>query len=60
MALFEEELEIWGNVLVLAASLALLAKASDLTINNSIKVADVTRAFMNNKNSLVNGVPFGH
>jgi hypothetical protein len=29
--LFEEELGIWGNVLVLAASLGILAEASDVT-----------------------------
>ena len=40
--MFEEELGIWGNVLVLAASLAILAKASDVTINNSVRVADIT------------------
>jgi cation:H+ antiporter len=40
--LFEEQLGIWGNLIVLAASLAILAKASDITINNSVKVADVT------------------
>jgi cation:H+ antiporter len=40
--LFEEELGIWGNLVVLAASLVILAKASDTTINNSVKVADVT------------------
>ena len=42
ITLFEEELGIWGNVLVLAGSLAVLAKASDVTINNSVKVADIT------------------
>lgn len=31
-----------GNILVLVASLAVLAKASDVTINNSVKVADIT------------------
>jgi cation:H+ antiporter len=40
--LFEEELGIWGNTIVLVASLAILAKASDLTISNSVKVASVT------------------
>ena len=40
--MFEEQLGIWGNTLVLAASLAILAKASDVTINNSVKVASVT------------------
>jgi cation:H+ antiporter len=40
--LFEEELGIWGNTLVLIASLAILAKASDVTINNSVKVASIT------------------
>jgi len=40
--LFEEELGIWGNTLVLVGSLAILAKASDLTISNSVKVASVT------------------
>ena len=33
---------LWGNVLVLFAALAVLAKASDVAINNSVKVADVT------------------
>jgi cation:H+ antiporter len=40
--LFEEELGMSGNILVLVASLAVLAKASDVTINNSVKVADIT------------------
>ena len=33
---------IWGNVLVLFGSLAALAKASDVAINNSVRVADIT------------------
>lgn len=40
--MFEEELGMSGNILVLVASLAVLAKASDVTINNSVKVADIT------------------
>jgi cation:H+ antiporter len=40
--LFDEVLGLWGNVLVLFGSLAVLAKASDITINNSVKVADIT------------------
>jgi cation:H+ antiporter len=40
--MFEEELGIWGNAFVLAVSFAVLAKASDLTISNSVKVADTT------------------
>jgi Ca2+/Na+ antiporter len=35
-------LGILGNTLVLFGSLAALAKASDVAINNSIKVADIT------------------
>lgn len=35
-------LGLWGNVLVLLGSLAVLAKASDVAINNSVKVADIT------------------
>jgi cation:H+ antiporter len=35
-------LGLWGNVLVLVGSLAVLVKASDVTINNSVKVADIT------------------
>ena len=31
-----------GNVLILFGSLAVLAKASDIAINNSVKVADIT------------------
>src|SRR4030042_6539352 len=31
-----------GNLLILIASLIVLGKASDLTINNSIKVSDIT------------------
>jgi len=40
--LFEEVLGLWGNVLVLLGALAVLAKASDVAINNSVKVADIT------------------
>jgi len=40
--LFDEVLGLWGNVLILFGSLAVLAKASDITINNSVKVADIT------------------
>ncbi len=40
--MLDEVLGLWGNVLVLAGSLAVLAKASDVTINNSVKVADIT------------------
>jgi len=42
LALFDDVLGIWDNVLVLFGSLAVLAKASDVTINNSVKVADIT------------------
>jgi cation:H+ antiporter len=37
-----DQLGIWGNIAVLGVSLAALAEASDVTINNSIKVADTT------------------
>jgi cation:H+ antiporter len=40
--LFDEVLGLWGNVLVLFGELAVLAKASDVAINNSVKVADIT------------------
>jgi len=40
--LLDEMLGLWGNVLVLVGSLAVLVKASDVTINNSVKVADIT------------------
>lgn len=40
--MFDEVLGLWGNVLVLLGSLAVLAKASDVAINNSVKVADIT------------------
>jgi len=40
--LFDEVLGLWGNVFILLGSLAVLAKASDITINNSVKVADIT------------------
>lgn len=40
--MFEETFGLWGNVLVLLGSLAVLAKASDVAINNSVKVADIT------------------
>ena len=40
--MFDEVLGLWGNVLVLFGALAVLAKASDLAINNSVKVADIT------------------
>lgn len=40
--MFEEVLGLWGNVLVLLGALAVLAKASDVAINNSVKVADIT------------------
>ena len=40
--MFDDVLGIWDNVLVLFGSLAVLAKASDVTINNSVKVADIT------------------
>jgi cation:H+ antiporter len=40
--LFEEVLGLWGNVLVLFGALVVLAKASDVAINNSVKVADIT------------------
>jgi cation:H+ antiporter len=39
---FEDQLGIWGNVLVLVVSLLVLAKGSELTINNAIKVSDNT------------------
>jgi cation:H+ antiporter len=42
LALFEEVLGLWGNMLVLFGALAVLAKASDVAINNSVKVADIT------------------
>ena len=35
-------LGLWGNLFVLLGALAVLAKASDVVINNSVKVADVT------------------
>ena len=37
-----EELGLLGNAFVLLVSLAILDKASDLTITNSVKVADIT------------------
>jgi len=37
-----EEIGLIGNVLVLLASLIILDRASDLTINNSVKVSDIT------------------
>lgn len=40
--MFDEVFGIWGNVLVLFGSLAALAKASDVAINNSVRVADIT------------------
>jgi cation:H+ antiporter len=40
--LFEEVLGLWGNMLVLFGTLAVLAKASDVAISNSVKVADIT------------------
>ena len=40
--MLDEMLGLWGNVLVLVGSLAVLVKASDVTINNSVKVADIT------------------
>jgi cation:H+ antiporter len=40
--LFTEQLGILGNALLLIGSLVVLAKASDLTINNAIKVSDMT------------------
>jgi len=40
--LFEEVLGLWGNVVVLLGALAVLAKAGDVAINNSVKVADIT------------------
>jgi cation:H+ antiporter len=40
--LFDNVLGLWGNVLVLFGALAVLAKASDVAINNSVKVADIT------------------
>jgi cation:H+ antiporter len=40
--LFDEILGLGGNVLVLLGALAVLAKASDVAINNSVKVADIT------------------
>ena len=40
--MFDEVLGLWGNVLVLFGALAVLAKASDVAINNSVKVADIT------------------
>jgi cation:H+ antiporter len=42
LSLFEEQLGLWGNAAILVTSLAVLAKASDVTINNAIKVSDVT------------------
>jgi hypothetical protein len=41
LSLFEE-LGLLGNTLILIASLLALDKASDLTINNSVKVAGTT------------------
>lgn len=40
--MLDEVLGLWGNVLVLFGALAVLAKASDAAINNSVKVADIT------------------
>jgi len=40
--LFEEVLGLWGNLLVLFGALVVLAKASDVAINNSVRVADIT------------------
>jgi cation:H+ antiporter len=40
-ALFEE-IGIIGNLVILIASLIVLGKATDLTINNSVKVSDIT------------------
>jgi cation:H+ antiporter len=40
--LFPEVLGLWGNVVILVAALVALAKASDVTINNSLRVADAT------------------
>jgi cation:H+ antiporter len=40
--LFDEVHGLWGNVLILFGSLAVLAKVSDIAINNSVKVADIT------------------
>ena len=40
--MFDEVLGLWGNVLVLFGALAVLAKASDVAINNSVRVADIT------------------
>ena len=40
--MFDEVLGLWGNVLVLFGALAVLAKASEVAINNSVKVADIT------------------
>lgn len=40
--MFDEVLGVWGNLFVLFGSLAVLAKASDVAINNSVKVADIT------------------
>ena len=40
--MFDEVFGIWGNVLVLFGSLAALAKASDVAINNSVRVAEIT------------------
>jgi len=42
LTLFDEVLGLWGNVLALFGLLAVLAKASDIAINNSVKVADIT------------------
>jgi cation:H+ antiporter len=41
LALFDEILGIWGSVLVLLGSLVVLAKASSVAINNSVRVAGV-------------------
>jgi len=41
-AIIFEEAGLIGNLLILIASLVVLGKASDLTINNSIKVSDIT------------------
>jgi cation:H+ antiporter len=40
--LFDEVLGLGGNLLVLFGALVVLAKASDVAINNSVKVADIT------------------
>jgi cation:H+ antiporter len=40
--LFEAQLGVWGNAAVLAASLLVLAKASDVAVDNAVRVSAIT------------------